>query len=88
MVTPLDRRSLTRKTVLMTSLPRLSKTKTFQIGCPSAFVMGLVCDATLPFAPSCSSPSFGTSAFKARILRIDTAIEDQQRSWQMVCHLD
>lgn len=40
MVTPIDRRSLTRRTLLMTSRPRSSKTKTFQIGFPSPSRMG------------------------------------------------
>lgn len=40
MVTPRDRRSLTRRTLLITSRPRSSKTRTFQIGSPSAFRMG------------------------------------------------
>lgn len=41
MVTPQERRSETRRTLLIISLPRLSKTRTFQIGSPSAFRIGV-----------------------------------------------
>ena len=37
MVIPLLRRSLTRSTLLMTSRPRLSNTRTFHTGSPSSF---------------------------------------------------
>lgn len=39
-VTPIERKSLTRMTLLMTSLPRSSKTRTFQMGFPSASRIG------------------------------------------------
>lgn len=38
---PQLRRSLTRRTLLITSLPKLSKTRTFQIGSPSEFSIGV-----------------------------------------------
>lgn len=38
-VTPMDRRSLTLMTLLMTSLPRSSNTSTFHIGSPSSLTM-------------------------------------------------
>lgn len=41
MVTPHPLRSLTRSTLLMTSLPRLSNTRTFHIGSPSEFRIGV-----------------------------------------------
>ena len=41
MVTPQERRSETRRTLLIISLPGLSKTRTFQIGSPSAFRIGV-----------------------------------------------
>lgn len=39
-VIPQLRRSLTCNTLLITSLPKLSKTSTFQIGSPSSFRIG------------------------------------------------
>lgn len=52
MVTPLLRKSLTRKTLLMISLPRLSKTRTFHIGSPFSLRREVVGDpgAVSPFA--------------------------------------
>ncbi len=40
-VTPHVRKSLTRSTLLITSLPRLSNTRTFHIGSPSEFRIGV-----------------------------------------------
>lgn len=40
-VMPHPLRSLTRSTLLITSLPRLSNTSTFHMGSPSAFKMGV-----------------------------------------------
>lgn len=40
-MTPQLRRSLTRSTLLITSLPSVSKTSTFHMGSPSAFKMGV-----------------------------------------------
>lgn len=41
MVTPHVRRSFTRRTLLITSLPKLSKTRTFHIGSPSELRIGV-----------------------------------------------
>ena len=41
MVTPHVLKSFTRSTLLMTSRPKLSKTRTFQIGSPSSFRIGV-----------------------------------------------
>jgi len=54
-VTPQDLKSLTLRTLLMTSLPRLSNTNTFQIGSPSAFKMGV----DLGVSPLDAVPSVG-----------------------------
>ena len=53
-VTPHVLRSLTRSTLLITSLPRSSKTKTFHIGFPSSSNIGADVDTTplLDEAPS------------------------------------
>lgn len=48
-VIPMARRSLTRSTLLITSRPRSSNTRTFQMGSPSAVRMGAV-EAKVPFA--------------------------------------
>lgn len=42
MVMPIPRRSLTRSTLLITSLPKLSNTNTFHIGSPSVLRIGVV----------------------------------------------
>ena len=42
MVTPQPRRSLTLKTLDITSRPRLSNTRTFHIGSPSEFNIGVL----------------------------------------------
>lgn len=52
MVTPHARRSFTRRTLLMTSLPRLSNIRTFHIGSPSSFSMGAVCEMDAWFSKS------------------------------------
>jgi hypothetical protein len=48
-VMPHPRRSLTRRTLLITSLPRLSNTSTFHMGSPSELSMGVDCGIK-PFA--------------------------------------
>lgn len=54
---PQLRKSFTLKTLLMTSLPKLSNTKTFQIGSPSEFSIGVDFEA-IPFE---AAPSFARS---------------------------
>jgi len=57
-VTPMERRSLTRNTLDMTSRPRSSKTKTFHTGSPEELTMGsavaakpLLCVSPFSFVP-------------------------------------
>ena len=69
-VTPLLRRSLTRSTLLIMSLPRLSNTRTFQTGSPFSVRRESIwyCAA----AESLLDPSFvARSWFKPNILSID-----------------
>lgn len=75
MVTPKLRRSLTRRTEEITSRPRLSKTRTFQMGSPFAPKTGAV-DGTRPFVAMacCSAGSgFGGSVLRLRIFWIEAA---------------
>lgn len=66
MVTPIDRRSLTRITLLMTSRPRSSNTNTFQMGLPSASRMGAT-GASRPFASASSASADSTVSLRLRI---------------------
>jgi len=72
-VMPNPRKSLTRSTLLITSLPRLSNTSTFHIGSPSAFRMGVDCGMS-PFVTAASLPSWGTSFRLSTRLMAATAI--------------
>lgn len=72
-MTPHDLRSFTRSTLLMTSLPMLSNTRTFHIGSPSSFRMGAECEMR-PFAEDaswCDSPAGRGSWFRLRIFSIE-----------------
>lgn len=66
MVTPMERRSLTRMTLLMTSRPRSSKTRTFQIGLPSLSRMGAT-GASRPLARASSVSLDSTVSLRLRI---------------------
>ena len=74
MVTPQARRSFTLKTLLITSRPKLSKTKTFQIGSPSELKIDAVCEirpdvlATESLEASAGATGFW---FKFKILAIE-----------------
>lgn len=59
MVTPQLRRSLTRSTLLITSLPSASNTSTFHIGSPSAFRIGV---------------DFGTSPLEAVLSSVESEV--------------
>jgi hypothetical protein len=76
-VTPHDRKSFTRSTLLMMSLPKLSNTSIFQIGSPSAFNTGVDLD-TRPFVDekvSCASPfSWAGVWLRLRIRSMDASI--------------
>lgn len=71
-VTPQLRRSFTRRTLLMTSLPKLSNTSTFHIGWPLASRIG-VDFGNRPFALGswCSSAFCSEVWFKLRIFSIE-----------------
>jgi hypothetical protein len=60
-VTPHARKSLTLRTLLMTSRPLLSKTRTFHIGSPSSFKMGVDWGMTAAAPSACTSPEAWTS---------------------------
>ena len=64
-VIPHPRKSFTRNTLLITSLPRLSNTKTFHIGSPSSFKMGVDCGRSPPDA--CSSSLSSTVWLRLRM---------------------
>ena len=66
MVIPMDRRSLTRMTLLMTSRPRSSKTNTFQMGFPSASSIGAT-GARRPLAWASSASLDSTVSLRLRI---------------------
>jgi len=87
MVTPHDLRSLTRNTLLMTSLPRLSKTSTFHIGSPSAFRIGV--DLwVMPLTVFPSEGAFGSSWgtwFKLRIFSIEAIRIDHVVRTALLC---
>lgn len=59
-VTPIDRRSLTLSTLLITSRPRSSKTRTFQMGSPSDDSMAEAALRRLPLALPSSVSSAST----------------------------
>lgn len=69
-VTPIERRSLTRMTLLITSLPRSSKTRTFQIGFPSASRMGAT-GAKSPLACASSASLDSMVSLRLRIFLRD-----------------
>lgn len=62
----MDRRSLTRRTLLITSLPMSSKTRTFHIGLPSASRIGAT-GAWSPFACASSVSLDSTVSLRFRI---------------------
>lgn len=73
MVTPQERRSETRRTLLIISLPRLSKTRTFQIGSPSALRIGVAL-VTRPLervASCCVSALSGEAWLRLRTFSMD-----------------
>ena len=70
-VTPLARRSLTLRTLLITSRPRLSKTRTFHMGSPSSPRIEVDVDIR-PFAlASGFEEDSGCGEFKLRSFSID-----------------
>jgi hypothetical protein len=69
-VTPIARKSLTRITLLITSRPRSSKTRTFQMGLPSASRMGAT-GASRPLACASSASEDSTVSFKLSIFLSD-----------------
>lgn len=69
-VTPIERRSLTRITLLMTSLPKSSKTRTFQMGFPSASRMGAT-GAKSPLACASSASLDSMVSLRLRIFLRD-----------------
>lgn len=77
-VTPQVRRSLTRRTLLMTSRPRSSNTKTFHIGSPSAFSIGAE-GATMPsrLFGSCRPSAGAGVVFRFKILSIEARVSHQ-----------
>lgn len=65
-------KSFTRKTLLITSLPRLSKTNTFHIGSPSEFKIGVdLAVKPLEVAPSARSVDSAGTWFRFRMRSID-----------------
>lgn len=78
MVMPIDLRSLTRRTLLMTSRPRSSNTSTFQIGLPSASSMGAT-GARSPLALASSDSLVSGTSFRLRIF-LSEADENSQKS--------
>lgn len=72
-VTPHERKSETRRTLLIISLPRLSKTSTFQIGSPSALRIGvaLVTRPLARVASCCVSALSGEAWLRFRTFSID-----------------
>lgn len=66
-VTPIVRKSETRRTLLTTSRPKSSKTRTFQIGFPSESRMGAT-GANRACACASSLSFVSTLSFKLRIL--------------------
>ena len=85
---PRLRRSLTRSTVLITSLPKLSNTSTFHIGSPSAFSMGVDCDIS-PFVAAAScwpSPVSGGTSFRLST-RLIAAIAVSARSLTLTSNI-
>jgi len=86
-VTPHARKSLTRSTLLMTSRPRSSKTKTFHIGSPSALRIGTEEEVgpLLAFGSAWPSVDCAGSWFKFKIFSIESAIEII--SWMFAIHV-
>jgi len=86
-VTPHALKSFTRMTLLMTSLPRLSNTNTFHIGCPSSLRMGVDSGRNpLACGSCCSSGLRGGSWLRLRIFSID-AIGEVLAVQPLVCYL-
>lgn len=77
MVTPHPRRSLTLSTLLITSRPRLSKTRTFHIGSPSEVRIGFVCGISPLAADSSGFVVVGSRGerFRFRIFSNDAKVE-------------
>jgi len=72
MVTPIALKSLTLKTLLITSLPRSSNTRTFHTGSPSLLTTDALGATKPPAEPACSSESLGSKSwFRLSILRRD-----------------
>lgn len=69
-VTPIERRSLTRMTLLITSRPKSSNTRTFQMGFPSASRMGAT-GAKSPLACASSASLDSTVSLRLRIFLRD-----------------
>ena len=79
-VTPIVRKSETRRTLLTTSRPKSSKTRTFQIGFPSESRMGAT-GANRAWACASSLSFVSTLSFKLSIrLREATACQDPPRA--------
>jgi len=79
MVTPQARRSFTLKTLLITSRPKLSKTKTFQIGSPSEFKIDVVCEIRPGVLAMGSLEASGDAMgfwFRFKILAIEAILND------------
>lgn len=70
---PQDRRSLTLRTLLMTSRPRLSNTKTFQTGSPLAPTSDDLGAPWTPFASLLSWLSLFGSVLRFKIFSIEAA---------------
>ena len=77
-VTPQVRKSFTRRTLLITSRPRSSKTKTFHIGSPSELSMGAE-GATIPLLVALESwiVSLGGVLLRFRIFSMEARVSHQ-----------
>ena len=80
---PHDLRSLTRRTLLMTSRPRLSKTKTFHTGSPSTPKMGVdCCRSPLACDSSCAPSKLrGGTLLRFKIFLIAASQQSQHRNF-------